>query len=265
MSRIAITGAAGTMASSLRPRLRALGHDLVLIDIASPAEPVGDNETFHQLSVTEIDGLPEALVGTDVVIHLAGYPRERPWDDIVATNIRGGYNILEAGRSADVTRFLLASSVHAVGYTPIAEAGDIPVFPPRPDTLYGVGKVALEALGSAYADRYGMTVVSARILNFAPAPTSERGLGFWFSPDDFCRLAIAVLNLKSPGHHIVWGVSRNARGVVSLDAGEAIGFFPVDDAEAFAASIDQSTRVGYPTVLGGPFVDDAHPMGVNWS
>jgi uronate dehydrogenase len=108
-----------------------------------------------------------------------------------------------------------------------------------------------------------MSIVSARIMNFAEVPTTQRGLGLWFSPDDFARLVSATLRLEQPGHHIVWGVSRNTRGVVSLEAGERMGFSPQDDAESFADVV--ATGGTEYELLAGPFVDDAHPMGEAWS
>jgi nucleoside-diphosphate-sugar epimerase len=63
-----------------------------------------------------------------------------------------------------VGRVVFASSTHATGYTPpppdtdISESGY-----PCPDTNYGVGKAAGEAIGSLYADRYGMGVACVRI------------------------------------------------------------------------------------------------------
>ncbi len=49
--------------------------------------------------------------------------------------------------------------------------------PPRPDTYYGVAKVTMEALGSLYADRYGMDVVCLRIGSAFPEPTTVRHAG----------------------------------------------------------------------------------------
>jgi hypothetical protein len=39
---------------------------------------------------------------------------------------------------------------------------------------------------------------------------------------------------ESPGYRIIWGVSRNTRRWWSLAEGEAIGYFPKDDAEVYA-------------------------------
>jgi hypothetical protein len=57
----------------------------------------------------------------------------------------------------------------------------------------------------------------------------------WMSPDDGARLVRAALGAK--GFHIVWGISANTRRWWSLEAGEAIGYHPQDDAEVFAADL----------------------------
>ena len=81
--------------------------------------------------------------------------------------------LLDAMVEHGVRRFVYAGSNHAVGRTPRAGLPD-GLLPSttrlRPDTFYGVGKVAAEALMSLYADRYGIDVVSCRIGSFLPSP-----------------------------------------------------------------------------------------------
>jgi hypothetical protein len=54
----------------------------------------------------------------------------------------------------------------------------------------------------------------------------------WSSPDDLARLVRATIALTTPGHHVVWAVSRNTGTVADLRAGERIGYSPEDDASA---------------------------------
>ena len=63
-------------------------------------------------------------------------------------------------------------------------------------------------------------------------------LSTWLSPDDAGRLFEACLTAPSPGFRVVFGVSANTRGGwVSLAAARALGYEPLEDAEAFAAEI----------------------------
>src|SRR5690606_25821564 len=118
-------------------------------------------------------------------------------------------------RRAGVTRLVLASSNHAVGFHP-RSAGTAPDYLfPRPDTYHGVSKVTLEALGSLYADRYGMDVVCLRIGYCGPRPLGRHGLGTWLSPDDCANLVESCLSAPAPAFLAVRGVSVSTRLLVS--------------------------------------------------
>jgi nucleoside-diphosphate-sugar epimerase len=232
VSTILITGAAGGVGGILRPRLARPGRTLRLLDLAEITP--GEGEEFVHGSVTDPDAMIEACQGADAVIHLGGISGEAPWDRILDVNIHGTYTVFEAARRARVPRVVFASSNHAVGfYTP----DEFPVgenVTTLPDTYYGVSKVAGEALGALYAKRYGLDVISVRILSCFPEPGNPRALSTWLSPDDAGRLFEACLTADKPGYQVVYGVSANTRGGwVSLDGARALGYEPQDDAEAF--------------------------------
>ncbi|MGK3648441.1 NAD-dependent epimerase/dehydratase family protein [Pseudarthrobacter enclensis] len=260
---IALTGAAGMMASLLRPFLAEAGHTVRLLDLVAPDNP-GSRESVHLGSVTDSAFMDQALAGVDAVIHLGGLHREMPWEELVCTNITGTQVTLEAARRNGVERVLLASSTHAVGFHPTAAAGSADVLPPRPDTYYGVSKAAMEALGSLYADKYGMKVVSARIGTGGEQPGNARTLGSWLSPADSFRLVQATLSdAGAPGHHVVWAVSANTRGWANLEAGRSIGFEPQDDAEEYAAAVDSTLGDGHAALLGGAWTAPGHKVGID--
>ena len=263
MATLLITGATGRIWTALRPRLLAAGHDLVLLDERPPDPAVGERERFVPGSVNDRAALETALPGVDTIVHLAGIPTEDTWDALVDANVTGTKNVLEAAASAGVLRVVQASSIHAVGRVP--EEPDAPASVPgdrlpRPDTYYGVTKAAMELLGSLFADRFEMSVVSARIGAFAERPNSQRALLMWTSPDDLTRLVLATVALTEPGHHVVWAVSRNTGSPADLRAGERIGFHPADDA---ATALDADDRAGLPdedmAFLGGGMAQQ--PLG----
>jgi nucleoside-diphosphate-sugar epimerase len=254
MKRFLVTGGSGTIASAIRPILAHQGHSLRLLDIAPPRADAVGSEEFVRGSLMDLEALVDACSGVDLIVHLGGYPTEDTWENIVETNITGTRTVLEAARIAGVSHLLLASSVHAVGFATAADAASAETVYPRPDTYYGVGKVAAEALGSLYADRFDMSIVSARIANFADRPLGDRGLALWFSAGDMARLVEATLALDRPGHSVVWGVSRNTRSWVRTDAGDRIGYAPLDDAECFASAAAGSPfNSGEDTLLAGNF------------
>lgn len=269
MARLLITGATGRVGTAIVPLLRERGHSLRLLDLRAPVAAT-DRDEVVIASATDPAAMTDAASGMNLVLHLAGFPGERSWRDIVDVNIESTRVALDAARDAGVAVTVLASSVHAVGFTP-SDAAGARIPSPRPDTYYGVSKVVGEALGSLYADRFGMTVVSARIMNFDDRPRSIRSLRIWVSPADLTRLVVAALRAPS-GHHIVWGVSANSRGVVDLAAGRAIGYEPKDDSERFADAVAREAGLPDATHLppagrvpiGGEFADRSRPLGEPW-
>ncbi|WUH89225.1 hypothetical protein OG900_03115 [Streptomyces sp. NBC_00433] len=99
-------------------------------------------------------------------------------------------------------------------------------------------------LGGFYADRYGTEVVLLRIGSCFERPASVRMLSTWLSPDDFCRLVGAALRAPVSGCVPVWGVSANTRRWWSTEGGDAPGYHPRDDAEAFASAVPAEPSAG---------------------
>ena len=124
-----------------------------------------------------------------------------------------------------------------------------------------MSKAAVEALGALFAGRFAMTVVSARIMTFTDGPENPRSLQSWLSAADMTRLVIAALTTQAGGHHVVWGVSRNARRRVDLGPGLFIGFDPQDDAEIHAEAVERRDPADAPRLLGGAFADDDYRLG----
>jgi len=268
--RILITGGAGKVATSLRPRLAAEGRTLRLLDIVEP--PPVDGAGDEEVTIASLDdpaALARAVEGVDAIVHLGGQSKEADAQEVLRVNAFGTYSLLEAGRQAGITRFVLASSSHAAGYQERDDAryrdGLPPDLPARPDTLYGWSKAAVEAAGSLYADRFGLDVICLRIGLWFPTPPQLRGLATWLSPDDGARLVEACLSARSPGFRIIWGVSRNTRGWWSLAEGEALGYFPKDNAEDYAAR--RIAEFGEPDFLNDPSLNRVgswwidHPLG----
>jgi uronate dehydrogenase len=232
VSTILITGAAGGIGTMLRTRLAKPGRTLRLLDLAEITPNEG--EEAIQGTVTDFDTALAASEGADAVIHLGSISGEAPWEQILEVNINGTYNVFEAARRAGVPRVVFASSNHAVGFHTPDEFPLPENVTALPDTYYGVSKVAGEALGSLYAKRYGLDVISIRILSCFPEPRSLRSLSTWFSPDDAGRLFEACLTVEKPGYRVIYGVSDNTRGGwVSLDGARALGYESHDDAEVF--------------------------------
>ncbi len=235
---VLVTGAAGRIGSVLRGGLPERGWPVRSLDVV-PLPEVRPGEEHLVADTTDLAALTDAAQGAAAVVHLAAIATESTWPAIAHTNVDGTYCALEAARRAGVRRVVLASSNHATGYTPRPEAGLLREVdaPPRPDTYYGVSKVAMEALGALYADRYGLDVVCLRIGSAFAEPTTTRQLSTWLSPGDTVRLVDAALRAPAPGFAVVWGVSANTRNWWDLTAARALGYEPEDDAERYAAAL----------------------------
>lgn len=249
--RLLITGAAGGVGTLLRPLLARPDRTLRLLDVADIPD-TGDGAELVRASVTDLPALIDACADVDAILHLGGLATEHPWDQILSVNIDGTYKLFEAAHRAGVPRVVFASTNHTVGFHPRDGHLAPDYLFPRPDTYYGVSKVAGEALGSLYHDRYGLDVVCIRIGGCFAKPLDTRMLETWLSPRDGASLVEAALSVPSPGFKVVWGVSDNKRRWWSLDEAEAIGYRPQDDAEVYANEVPQTDErfLGY---LGGAF------------
>lgn len=232
---VLLTGAGGQIGRLLRAGLPATGWALRSTDIVDLGSP-GEHERVRYADVTDLAAMHAAATGVDAVVHMGGLSGEAAYDDIRRVNIDGTFHVLEAARRCGVRRVVLASSNHAVGFTPRTPLAGIDVRP-RPDTFYGVSKVAMEALGSLYADRYGLDVVCLRIGSQLPRPVRSRHLATWLSDGDAVRLVQAALTAPSPGFAVVYGISANTRGWWDHAPGRALGYHAQDDADAFAAEV----------------------------
>ncbi len=235
---VLLTGAVGRIGAVLRGGLPERGWALRSLDVVPVTDP-RPGEEHVVADVTDPAAMAEAVSGATAVVHLAGVSSESTWAAVSHANIDGTHCVLEAARRAGVPRVVLASSNHATGFTPRPASGLLREDDglPRPDTFYGVSKVAMEALGSLYADRYGLDVVCLRIGTAAPEPATTRHLSTWLSPTDQVSLVDAALRAPSPGFAVVWGVSANTRGWWDLTAARALGYEPADDAEPYAEAL----------------------------
>jgi uronate dehydrogenase len=255
MAKVLLTGSNGSIGSVLKTGLAALGHDVVGLDLAHGDEGGGADLTVDCTDPVAVE-VAVAEVLPDAVIHLAGIPTESSLPDALSSHVISTGALLEAMQRHGVPRFVYASSNHAVGRTPrtVLLGADVDA---RPDTYYGVGKVAAEALLHLYVDRYGMDAVSTRIGTFAPKPTTRRQLSTWLSYEDAVRMFDAALTTPSPGFAVIYGVSDNTRGWWDLAPGRALGYDPVDDAETYAAEIESEPETDADHAeaehVGGPF------------
>ena len=254
--RVLVTGAAGSIGTVLTDGLTDRGHHVVGLDrVPAPDGYVGP---WHLIDCADPDAVAAVFAEerVDAVVHLAGHPGEGSLPESLTSHVVTTAALLDAMVEHGVTRFVYAGSNHAVGRTPRSELLTADARP-RPDTFYGVGKVAAEAVMSLYADRYGIDAVSCRIGSFLPEPETVRNLSTWLSHDDCVRMVEASLTATSPGFAVLCGISANTRAWWDLEPGRALGYEPRDDAEDWADRIatrdEDETEAAH---VGGPFATE---------
>lgn len=166
MNRIVVTGAAGQIGTEMVSLLRArYGADRVLAtDIRIP-DATASEGPFALADVTIGDSLDAAVARhrADTIFHLAAIlsavGEQRP-QKTYEVNIGGLFNVLEVARARDCAVFT-PSSIAAFG--PGTPADPTPQETiQRPNTMYGVTKVAGELLCDYYHARFGLDTRGVR-------------------------------------------------------------------------------------------------------
>ncbi len=230
--KVVMTGAAGGVATMIRPHLRKIVSELVLSDL----DDIGDvqpGETPVPADLTDLASMKRLLKGADGLIHLGGQSVEADWEKVLNANIIGLHNTYEAARLQGCGRIIFATTNHVVGFYRRQRVIDHTVMP-RPDSRYGASKAFGEALGRMYADKYGLRFLNIRIGNVGEKPLDIRRLSIWVSPGDLTRLI--EIGLTHPDLHfeVVYGASRNARAWWDNSNAYRLGYQPEDRAEGHA-------------------------------
>lgn len=255
--RILVTGAAGSIGRVVTLGLLDRGHEVVGLDRVP--EPDGNTCPWHTIDCADADAVDEVFgeERLDGVVHLAGHPGEADLPTSLTSHVITTAALLDACVAHRVSRFVYASSNHAVGRTPRASLADGVISDdalPRPDTFYGVGKVAAEALMKLYVDRHSIDAIACRIGSFLDEPGTARALSTWLSHDDCVRMVDAALTTPSPGFAVLYGISNNTRAWWDLEPGRRLGYEPLDDAEAYADRVAvRDVDDAEAAHVGGPF------------
>ena len=252
-----VTGSSGSVGRCVVAGLAPLVGNLRLVDIVPPVDTVPHNSAFTLADVRDYGAIAAALEGADGVVHLGGIPDEAHFADLVHSNIIGSHHVFEAARVLGIPRVVYASSNRATGFHPVTSMLT-PDMPGRADGLYGATKLAVEAVGRVYADKFGLQVVNVRIGTYLTEPTNERHLATWLSPRDCVAAFVAAMTAPDVQYATFYGVSANTRRFWSLDAGVALGFTPLDDSEIYADRV--APWPGRTDVQGGGFASPEYTL-----
>jgi len=182
--RCFVTGAAGFIGSHLTEHLLAQGKVVTGYDNFSSGNRKWIQQlrersrfTFIEGDLLDLNALRDAVLGHDVVFHLAANTdipggNKNPRIDFENCTI-GTFNILEALRENGVRQLLFASSSTVFG-EPLIRPTPETVGPVLPLSLYGAGKLAGEGLISSYCHLFG---IQAWIFRFANVVGARMGHG----------------------------------------------------------------------------------------
>ncbi len=234
MQSVLITGAAGGIGTRLRMLLKGVYPQLRVSDIRRPAD-LAPEENFIAADLADLKQVEQAVAGIEGIVHLGGVSVEQAWEDVLAANIIGCYNLFEAAHRQKVKRVVFASSNHAVGFYPRRRRIGVDA-KVRADSRYGVSKAFGEALGSLYAYKHGLRVTCLRIGNFGDAPIDHRRLAIWLKPEDLVQLVRIGLEHPAIRYEIFFGASDNERAWWDNEPAFRYGYRPGGRAEEYVAA-----------------------------
>ena len=206
-----ITGVAGFIGYHLAKRLLEEGYDLIGLDnLNNYYDPQLKKDRLAQLinypnfEFIKIDFTDQEKTRSffmkqsfEQVIHLGaqagvGYSLENP-QAYIDTNLTGFLNILEGCRHNNISRVIYASSSSVYGNnskSPFSENDQVR----QPISLYGVSKLANEAMAHTYAHLYGMQMIGLRFFTvYGPWGRPDMAL-FLFTKYILNRKPIQVFN-----------------------------------------------------------------------
>ena len=184
--KVLVTGADGFIGSHLVEALVRHGCDVRAfvfynsfnswgwLDTVSPE--LQKNLDVFAGDIRDPNGVREAMVGCDVVFHLAAliaipFSYHSP-DSYVDTNIKGTLNVLQAAKLLGTSKVLVTSTSEVYGtaqYAPIDEK-----HPFQGQSPYSATKIGADRLAESYYRSFGTPVVTVRPFNtFGPRQSAR--------------------------------------------------------------------------------------------
>lgn len=184
--RILLTGSSGWLGRHLAPRLVALGHEVIGLDVAPgpQTQVVGSvadrrliDEVFQRNAIQAVIH-SAALHKPDIVRY--------PASEFVSVNVQGTLNLLEAAVAAGHDRFVFTSTTSLMISRAIraGAAGGLrkaawiteAMTGLAPRNIYGVTKLAAEHLCRLYHQDHGLPVMVLRTARFFPEDDDQAHL-----------------------------------------------------------------------------------------
>jgi UDP-glucose 4-epimerase len=169
--KVLVTGSAGHLGEGLMRTLPAAGHDPIGVDIKpSPFTHYVGSIAYRPFAAGCMDGI-------DVVVHTATLHKPHvvthSRQDFIDANITGTLNLLEEAARARVRTFVFTSTTSTFGRALVPPPGAPAAWitedvAPVPKNIYGVTKVAAEALCELFHHKFGLPCLVLRTSRFFP-------------------------------------------------------------------------------------------------
>jgi UDP-glucose 4-epimerase len=169
-----VTGGAGFIGSHLVDRLMLQGSVTVYDNFTSGRKDfiqhhIGKkNFSVIEADLLDFGDLKKAIAGHNIVFHLAANPDARLGISDTSLDLQqetiATFNVLEAMRTNSIKKIVFSSSGTIYGETPVVPINE-DYGPVLPISLYGAGKLASEALISAFCNTFDMKAWIFRFAN----------------------------------------------------------------------------------------------------
>jgi nucleoside-diphosphate-sugar epimerase len=239
--RILITGGRGKVGRATAAVCRAAGHEVTVLDVATPAferdDP--DEPAYVQADLTDA-GQVFAVVarGFDAIVHAAAIPAptQNAPQVVFHNNLMGVFHVVEAAVRFGVPRLVNVSSETVPGYF-FPERPVLPDYlpvdeehPVRPQDPYALAKSFGEQICDAAVRRSDLRCLSIRpswvqwegnyATNLGPQlrDPDEPSAGFWgyIDAEDLADALLLAATSDLPGHEVLYIASPDIASTLTL-------------------------------------------------
>lgn len=262
MKKVLLTGCAGQIGGMLMTGLRET-HRYEVIATARHADA---EKGIVALDLRDQATAMRLFAGVDTVVHMAAFLGPFDFEErIVPNNVIGTFNLFEAMRHNHCRRMVNGSTNHVMGFYRVDERIDTDS-PPRPDTLYGLGKAMVEVMGRYYCDKHGISCINIRIGHYSRTdrPLSPMKTRTWVSHSDMLHLVECCIDAPDEVRYLnLFGVSANHGRFWNTDGSEErIGYHPQDDGSRYLAEAQEVSW--WKNTDGTGYRDETGYMGMDF-